>query len=112
MDTSVSGVLVVPVALRTGARALIGSALETRVYYHVQKMPHIGYALLVRRLSAGYPWEVVTEKTTKMVFHDGIHTCPQCGSRKVLDRSLQTRSADEGMTHFFHCTACHHKWKT
>ena len=41
---------------------------------------------------------------------DSVTRC-RCGSFKVLERSMQTRSADEGTTSFYYCTACHRHWK-
>jgi DNA-directed RNA polymerase subunit M/transcription elongation factor TFIIS len=69
------------------------------------------YELGIRRLLAGWTVEDIVqgEKTYKV--RDGINRC-ECGSYKVLDRSMQTRSADEGMTHFFYCTVCKKSWKT
>jgi len=58
------------------------------------------YELSVRRLLAGWSIEDVLNGEKSYEISDGINKC-ECGSRKVLDRSMQTRSADEGMTHFF-----------
>jgi DNA-directed RNA polymerase subunit M/transcription elongation factor TFIIS len=41
---------------------------------------------------------------------DSVTKC-RCGSYKVLERSMQTRSADEGTTSFYYCTVCHRHWK-
>lgn len=75
------------------------------------------YELTIRRLCAGFSLEdafklhsETVEK--KMIIHDGVNKCGKCGSRKVLDTSMQTRSADEAMTHFFKCTICKNSWKT
>lgn len=37
--------------------------------------------------------------------------CRKCKSTDVSSMMIQTRSADEGMTTFFECNACHCKWK-
>ncbi|MGA1563943.1 MAG: hypothetical protein ACO35C_04910 [Pontimonas sp.] len=42
---------------------------------------------------------------------DGIEQCRRCKSRKVVYTQLQTRSADEPMTSYFRCVACHNSWK-
>lgn len=44
---------------------------------------------------------------------DGIHQCNSCGSKKTKSCSIQTRSADEGMTVFVKCTnpKCGKMWK-
>ncbi|MHA1792916.1 MAG: transcription factor S [Promethearchaeota archaeon] len=36
---------------------------------------------------------------------DRSKTCPRCGGKMIL-KSLQTRSGDEGMTHFWVCVKC------
>ena len=41
---------------------------------------------------------------------DSVTRC-RCGSYKVLERSMQTRSADEGTTSFYFCTSCQRHWK-
>jgi DNA-directed RNA polymerase subunit M/transcription elongation factor TFIIS len=41
---------------------------------------------------------------------DSVTQC-KCGSFKVLERSMQTRSADEGTTSFYYCTTCQRHWK-
>lgn len=69
------------------------------------------YELSIRRLLAGWSIEDVLQGEKSYKISDGINQC-ECGSRKVLDRSMQTRSADEGMTHFFYCTICKKSWKT
>ena len=61
------------------------------------------YELSIRRLLAGWNIEDVRKYEKTYEVHDGVNRC-ECGSYKVLDRSMQTRSADEGMTHFFYCT--------
>lgn len=42
---------------------------------------------------------------------DGIEACGRCGSRKTTHYSMQTRRADEGMTVFFACRECSHRWR-
>ena len=41
---------------------------------------------------------------------DSVTKC-RCGSYKVLERGMQTRSADEGETSFYYCTSCQRHWK-
>lgn len=41
---------------------------------------------------------------------DSVTQC-RCGSYKVLERGMQTRSADEGETSFYYCTSCQRHWK-
>jgi DNA-directed RNA polymerase subunit M/transcription elongation factor TFIIS len=72
---------------------------------------HKHYHLIVRRLVAGWGMEDAIRGQKTHLVQDGVNQC-ECGSRKVLDRSMQTRSADEAMTHFFYCTICKNSWKT
>jgi len=95
---------------RQKARALLQEhGIDPTLEEQIWGLPY--YELGVRRLLAGWTVEDVVqgEKTYKV--RDGINRC-ECGSYKVLDRSMQTRSADEGMTHFFYCTVCKKSWKT
>lgn len=41
---------------------------------------------------------------------EGIEDCKKCGSNKVSSYSVQTRSADEGMTTFCTCLSCNARW--
>ena len=43
---------------------------------------------------------------------DSVTPCKKCGSLKVTENSVQTRSADEGATSFFFCTICKNSWKS
>merc|ERR1719272_1357744 len=68
--------------------------------------------MIIRRLCRGWTFAQATGQTeTTTEIHDGVNQCPKCGSFKVLDNSMQTRSCDEAMTHFFHCTICKNNWK-
>ena len=42
---------------------------------------------------------------------DGIYKCYKCSCKKIVSYSLQLRSGDEPMTHFFICTQCACKWR-
>lgn len=42
---------------------------------------------------------------------DSVTPCRKCGSLKVTENSVQTRSADEGATSFYFCTKCKNSWK-
>ena len=37
-------------------------------------------------------------------------TCPACGATDVTHHSAQTCSGDEGMTNFYECCVCPHRW--
>ena len=43
--------------------------------------------------------------------YDGAVACGKCKSMKTSFVLLQTRSADEPMTAFFHCASCGKRWK-
>tara|TARA_B100000795_G_scaffold166692_1_gene125432 strand:+ start:340 stop:645 length:306 start_codon:yes stop_codon:yes gene_type:complete len=99
---------------RATAVQLIGRDLEQKAWEHARQ--NQGYHLLVRRIYSGMNWQTAIVTTTVeepvLEVHDGVNRCGKCGSYKVLDQSMQTRSADEAMTHFFHCTICKNNWKT
>ncbi|MCQ2816197.1 MAG: hypothetical protein MJ252_02915 [archaeon] len=42
---------------------------------------------------------------------EGEYTCGKCGSKRCVNKQLQTRSADEPMTNFVRCIDCGHSWK-
>lgn len=42
----------------------------------------------------------------------GMFKCSKCGKRETTYFQLQTRSSDEPMTTFHHCTNCGHRWKS
>ena len=65
------------------------------------------YEDTIRKLLRGIP----LQKALGIVeVPDSVTKC-RCGSYKVLERSMQTRSADEGTTSFYYCTACQRHWK-
>ena len=90
---------------REKAREMISEMDEEEAFKH----PH--YELIVRRLVAGWTLDDAISGQKTYTVKDGINQC-KCGSRKVLDKRMQTRSADEAMTHFFYCTICKNSWKT
>jgi DNA-directed RNA polymerase subunit M/transcription elongation factor TFIIS len=102
------------ISRRAVAVQLIGKDLEQKAWQYAQQ--HNGYPLLVRRLYSGMDWQTATQvwqsEEPTLEVHDGVNRCGKCGSHKVLDQSMQTRSADEAMTHFFYCTICKNHWKT
>ena len=68
----------------------------------------IPYEYSVRRLLQG---DSLQRVLGKIEVADSVVKC-RCGSSKVLERSVQTRSADEGATSFYHCTECNRNWKS
>jgi DNA-directed RNA polymerase subunit M/transcription elongation factor TFIIS len=47
----------------------------------------------------------------KLVANTDTFTCRKCRSKECNYYSLQTRSADEGITHFVTCLQCASRWK-
>ena len=45
------------------------------------------------------------------VLEDSMYRCPKCGSRKVTNFAMQTRSADEPMTVFCTCIKCSYAFR-
>lgn len=43
--------------------------------------------------------------------HEGLFKCRKCGSHQTDNYSMQTRSADEGMTVFVRCLNCGNRWR-
>jgi len=43
---------------------------------------------------------------------DSVTPCPKCKSLKTTEYTVQTRSGDEGGTHFHNCTKCDNCWKS
>lgn len=39
-----------------------------------------------------------------------LHTCPECGGNKSVEKPIQTRSLDEGQTLFITCQQCNYTW--
>lgn len=65
------------------------------------------YEDTIRKLLRGVP----LQKALGIVeVPDSVTKC-RCGSYKVLERGMQTRSADEGETSFYYCTSCQRHWK-
>lgn len=67
----------------------------------------VPYEDTIRKLLRG----IVLQKALGIVeVPDSVTQC-RCGSFKVLERGMQTRSADEGETSFYFCTTCQRHWK-
>ena len=67
----------------------------------------VPYELTIRKLLRGVPLQ---EALGIVEVPDSVTRC-KCGSYKVLERSMQTRSADESATSFYYCTTCKCHWK-
>ena len=77
---------------------------ETVVFH--SNMP---YEDTIRKLLRGVP---LNEALGIVEIADSVTPCRRCGSLKVTENSVQTRSADEGATSFFFCTKCKASWKS
>lgn len=81
-----------------------GISTEYEPIVHSTNVP---YEDTIRKLLRG----ITLQKALGIVeVPDSVTQC-RCGSFKVLERSMQTRSADEGTTSFYYCTVCHRHWK-
>ena len=69
----------------------------------------VPYEDTVRKLLRGVP---LNKAMGIIEVADSVTPCRKCGSLKVTENSVQTRSADEGATSFFFCTKCKASWKT
>eukprot|EP01129_Flabellula_baltica_P000385 TRINITY_DN10407_c0_g1_i1.p1 TRINITY_DN10407_c0_g1~~TRINITY_DN10407_c0_g1_i1.p1 ORF type:complete len:121 (-),score=26.44 TRINITY_DN10407_c0_g1_i1:39-401(-) len=49
-------------------------------------------------------------KESQQMMRDGSVVCEKCNGIELLFNTAQLRSADEGQTIFYECTACHHTW--
>lgn len=67
----------------------------------------VHYETAVRTLLSG---KTLDEALGITQVEDSIVTC-KCGSKKVLEQSIQTRSADESATSFYYCVKCTRNWK-
>ena len=76
-------------------------------YEQIVYNANVPYETTIRKLLRGIP----LQKALGIIeVPDSVTQC-RCGSYKVLERSMQTRSADEGTTSFYYCTACQRHWK-
>lgn len=69
----------------------------------------VRYEDTVRKLLRGTP---LNDALGIVEVADSVTPCKKCGSLKVTENSVQTRSADEGATSFFFCTKCKASWKS
>jgi len=67
---------------------------------------------MYRRLRDGlYGWKWYQSPTeVPLVVEPGALVCAECGCNKIVTRTLQTRSLDEGQTVFAFCTGCKKRW--
>lgn len=76
-------------------------------YEQIVYTASVPYELTIRKVLRGVP----LQKALGIIqVPDSVTRC-KCGSFKVLEKSMQTRSADESATSFYYCTACKSHWK-
>ena len=92
---------------RNIARQLLQQYKIPTDYEEVVYTANVPYEDTIRKLLRGIPLQ--TALGIQQVA-DSVTQC-RCGSFKVLERSMQTRSADEGTTSFYFCTECKRHWK-
>ena len=49
-------------------------------------------------------------RANEIVHESSIYTCGRCGSKRVVTREAQLRSADEGSTIVHMCNGCGNRW--
>lgn len=67
------------------------------------------YEQTIRKLLRGVP---LNDALGIVDVADSVTPCRRCRSLKVMENSVQTRSADEGATSFYFCTKCKNSWKS
>jgi transcription elongation factor S-II len=84
---------------------------------HFKNVPHMKHDEIFPEM-----WEPIYQRNLKKEFiierqkyeleHQiGMYTCGKCKCKHTTYFSLQTRSADEPMTHFITCMNCDNRWK-
>jgi len=76
-------------------------------YENIIYNANVEYENTIRKILRGIPLQAALGIQE---VPDSVTQC-RCGSFKVLEQSMQTRSADEGTTSFYYCTACQRHWK-
>ena len=93
--------------LREIARQLFSIRRIPLEYEEVISQAHVPYELTIRKILAG---QSLQDALGIVEVPDSVTQC-KCGSYKVLEKSMQTRSADESATSFYYCTVCKSHWK-
>lgn len=94
-------------ALRNLALKMLEVNNIPRDYEQVVFNADVPYELTIRKLLRGTSLQ---DALGIIEVPDSVTKC-RCGSYKVLEQSMQTRSADESATSFYYCTACKRHWK-
>ena len=79
------------------------------------RVADVPYHNTMRRLFAGetlvQALQVPVVEDKQVEVSEGVTQCGKCKSYKVLETSMQTRSADEAKTSFYACSECKYRWK-
>ena len=94
---------------RSAASRLLQAKGLPESYEMIVFHAEVPYEDTVRKLLRGIP---LNEALGIIEVADSVTPCRKCGSLKVTENSVQTRSADEGATSFFFCTKCKASWKS
>lgn len=93
--------------LRGIARQLFKIRKIPLEYEEVISQADVPYELTIRKVLSG---KSLQDALGIIDVPDSVTRC-KCGSYKVLEKSMQTRSADESATSFYYCTVCKSHWK-
>jgi len=94
---------------RSAATQLLRAKGLPESYETIVFHAEVPYEDTMRKLLRGVP---LNEALGIIEVADSVTPCRKCGSLKVTENSVQTRSADEGATSFFFCTKCKASWKS
>ena len=94
--------------LRVIARQLLQVRKIPIEYEDIIYNSDVPYELTIRKLLSGCN---LNDALGIVEVADSAIQCKKCRSFKVLERSVQTRSADESSTSFYFCTKCRTHWK-
>ena len=100
--------------IRKQARKLVGVEVENEIF---KRTTTLNYAYVVRKVLKGTSVDEaleikpLLEKQKVYEVTEGDLTCPNCKSRKIIRKEMQTRSADESATVFCQCFDCKKRFK-
>ena len=89
----------------------------------IEQIIYLGYDVLdpenwdkLQKLAKKNSTNIILQKPDLKTMTDGFHKCFRCASQKkpaykTTFYEMQTRSADEPMTHFITCHSCGNRWK-
>lgn len=99
---------------RNKAIDLVGQEVEEEIF---KRTTTLNYAYIIRKVLEGKSIDEALEikplLEEQKVYEvtEGDLTCPNCKSRKIIRKEMQTRSADESATVFCQCFDCKKRFK-